>query len=118
MFINKICNFKVMFNKTLFAILFFRMNGGMEHKTPGHNAVLHKAPKNYKLLIDPFLVKGATKLYRYDGVVPGDPSYPPVQCRDPRSQLSRIWNKLEPADLPVPRYKNIALMLINKVTII
>ncbi|XP_050353651.1 histone-lysine N-methyltransferase SETD1 isoform X1 [Nymphalis io] len=81
------------------------MNGGMEHRTPGHNAVLHKAPKNYKLLIDPFLVKGATKLYRYDGIVPGDNAYPTVQCRDPRSQLSRIWNKLEPADLPVPRFR-------------
>ncbi|CAH0595342.1 unnamed protein product [Chrysodeixis includens] len=81
------------------------MNGGMEHKTPGHNAVLHKAPKNYKLLMDPFLVKGANKLYRYDGSVPGDATYPPVQCRDPRSQLSRIWNRLEPADLPVPRFK-------------
>ncbi|XP_047032818.1 histone-lysine N-methyltransferase SETD1 isoform X1 [Helicoverpa zea] len=81
------------------------MNGGMEHKTPGHNVVLHKAPKNYKLLMDPFLVKGAAKLYRYDGTVPGDTTYPPVQCRDPRSQLSRIWNRLEPADLPVPRFK-------------
>ncbi|XP_049879061.1 histone-lysine N-methyltransferase SETD1 isoform X2 [Pectinophora gossypiella] len=81
------------------------MNGGMEHKASGHNAVLHKAPKNYKLLMDPFLVKGAIKLYRYDGIVPGDSSYPPVQCRDPRSQLSRIWNRLEPADLPVPRFK-------------
>lgn len=88
----------------------FRMNGGMEHKPSGHNAALHKAPKNYKLLIDPFLVKGATKLYRYDGQVPGDNTYPPVLCRDPRSQLSRIWNKLEPADLPVPRY-NIAFSL-------
>ncbi|XP_022831575.1 histone-lysine N-methyltransferase SETD1 isoform X2 [Spodoptera litura] len=82
------------------------MNGGMEHKTPGHNVVPHKAPKNYKLLMDPFLVKGVTaKVYRYDGNVPGDATYPPVQCRDPRSQLSRIWNRLEPADLPVPRFK-------------
>ncbi|XP_068623377.1 histone-lysine N-methyltransferase SETD1 isoform X2 [Battus philenor] len=81
------------------------MNGGMEHRTPGHNAVLHKAPKNYKLLMDPCLVKGATKLYRYDGCVPGDASYPPVQCRDPRSALSRIWNKLEAADLPIPRFR-------------
>ncbi|KAH9641472.1 hypothetical protein HF086_006088 [Spodoptera exigua] len=82
------------------------MNGGMEHKTPGHNVVPHKAPKNYKLLVDPFLVKGVTtKVYRYDGTVPGDTAYPPVQCRDPRSQLSRIWNRLEPADLPVPRFK-------------
>ncbi|VVC93134.1 unnamed protein product, partial [Leptidea sinapis] len=81
------------------------MNGAMEHRTPGHNAVLHKAPKNYRLLIDPFLVKGATKLYRYDGIVPGDQSYPPVQCRDPRPPLSRMWIKFEPADLPIPRFR-------------
>lgn len=93
-----------MYYKILMLFFAFRMNGGMEHRTPGHNAVLHKAPKNYKLLMDPCLVKGATKLYRYDGCVPGDASYPLVHCRDPRSQLLRIWNKLEPADLPVPRY--------------
>lgn len=96
----------------------FRMNGGMEHRTPGHSAVVHKAPKNYKLLMDPFLVKGATKLYRYDGQVPGDTTYPPVLCRDPRSTLSRIWNRLEPADLPVPRYNNfhyIIVCLLSKV---
>ncbi|KAG7187904.1 hypothetical protein KM043_013872 [Ampulex compressa] len=62
-------------------------------------------PRNYKLLVDPFLVKGATKLYRYDGVVPGDPTYPQVQPRDPRSQLTRIWTRLEQLDLPVPRFK-------------
>lgn len=79
------------------------MNGGMDQRAPGHNAAPHKAPKNYKLIVDPFLAKGATtKLYRYDGVVAGDTTFPPVQCRDPRSQL-RIWNRIEPADLPVPR---------------
>lgn len=57
------------------------------------------------MLMDPFLVKGATKVYRYDGVVPNDPTYPPVQVRDPRSQLTRIWTRLEPLDLPVPRFK-------------
>ena len=62
-------------------------------------------PRNYKLLVDPFLVKGATKLYRYDGMVPGDPTYPEVQPRDPRSQLTRIWTRLEQLDLPVPRFK-------------
>ncbi|XP_023288226.1 histone-lysine N-methyltransferase SETD1A isoform X2 [Orussus abietinus] len=62
-------------------------------------------PRNYKLLVDPFLVKGATKLYRYDGTVPGDPTYPTVQPRDPRSQLTRIWTRLEQLDLPVPRFK-------------
>ncbi|XP_046740317.1 histone-lysine N-methyltransferase SETD1 isoform X2 [Diprion similis] len=61
--------------------------------------------RNYKLLVDPFLVKGASKLYRYDGIVPGDPTYPPVQLRDPRSQLTRIWTRLEQLDLPVPRFK-------------
>ncbi|XP_034934332.1 histone-lysine N-methyltransferase SETD1A-like [Chelonus insularis] len=61
--------------------------------------------RNYKLLVDPFLTKGATKLYRYDGVVPGDPTYPPVHLRDPRSQLTRIWTRLEQLDLPVPRFK-------------
>ncbi|XP_024939725.1 histone-lysine N-methyltransferase SETD1 [Cephus cinctus] len=61
--------------------------------------------RNYKLLVDPFLVKGATKLYRYDGAVPGDPTYPLVQLRDPRSQLTRIWTRLEQLDLPVPRFK-------------
>jgi len=61
--------------------------------------------RNYKLLVDPFLVKGATKLCRYDGTVPGDPTYPQVQPRDPRSQLTRIWTRLEQLDLPVPRFK-------------
>ncbi|XP_066583254.1 histone-lysine N-methyltransferase SETD1 [Prorops nasuta] len=61
--------------------------------------------RNYKLLVDPFLVKGAQKLYRYDGAVPGDPTYPQVQPRDPRSQLTRIWTRLEQLDLPVPRFK-------------
>lgn len=79
------------------------MNGTMEHRgSQSHGAP--KPPKNYKLLVDPFLVKGALKLYRYDGVVPNDPSYPPVTTRDPRSHLTRIWTRLETLDLPVPRF--------------
>lgn len=69
-----------------------------------HGQANPKPPKNYKLLVDPFLVKGASKLYRYDGVVLNDPSYPPVIPRDPRSHLTRIWTRLETLDLPVPRY--------------
>ncbi|XP_054280902.1 histone-lysine N-methyltransferase SETD1B-A-like [Macrosteles quadrilineatus] len=65
----------------------------------------HSKPRNYKMLSDPFLVKGAAKVYRYDGVVPNDPTCPPVQVRDPRSHLTRIWTRLEPLDLPVPRFK-------------
>ncbi|EFA05618.2 histone-lysine N-methyltransferase SETD1B [Tribolium castaneum] len=79
------------------------MNGTMEpRKSDSHGA---KGPKNYKLLVDPFLVKGAAKLYRYDGVVPNDASYRPPVPRDPRSHLTRIWTRLETLDLPVPRFK-------------
>lgn len=37
------------------------------HHHHGHE----KKKKNYKLLVDPALKKGCTKVYRYDGVVPG-----------------------------------------------
>lgn len=60
--------------------------------------------RNYKLLVDPALVKAPARIYRYDGAMPNDPSYPMVTCKDPRSQLSRIWSRLEIANLPVPRY--------------
>lgn len=76
------------------------MNGTMMDR---HNQGNSKLPRNYKLIVDPFLVKGVPKLYRYDGVVPNDNSYPSVTPRDPRSQLTRIWTRLETMDLPVPR---------------
>lgn len=82
------------------------MNGGMEAKASVHGAAPHKPPKNFKLLMDPFLIKGATKLYRYDGNVPGDNSFPNVQVRDPRPVKSRLWDRLDPLDMPVPRYYN------------
>ncbi|XP_044740720.1 histone-lysine N-methyltransferase SETD1 [Chrysoperla carnea] len=84
------------------------MNGApMDRSNSGPPSVhnQHKPPKNYKLLVDPCLVKGSTKLYRYDGNVPGDPTYPPVCPRDPRSHLTRIWTRLETLELPVPRFK-------------
>lgn len=59
--------------------------------------------RNYKLLLDPMLVKGATtKVYRYDGVVPDDPSHPPVFPCDPRKPLARL-RRLEPMEMIVPR---------------
>lgn len=61
-----------------------------------------KISKNYKLLLDPLLVKGATKVYRYDGVVPDDPSHPPVYPCDPRKPIARI-RRLEPMELILPR---------------
>lgn len=79
------------------------MNGSMEHRPGPNTPQAMKNPKNYKLLVDPFLVKGAAKMYRYDGAMPNDPTYPPVMPRDPRSQLTKIWTRLEVLDLPVPR---------------
>ncbi|KFB35238.1 AGAP002246-PA-like protein [Anopheles sinensis] len=92
------------------------MNGTMEGGampsaplTPGSAAALNslslqKAARNFKLLVDPFLHRGAAaKVYRYDGIVPGDPSHPPVIPRDPRSR--RIRSRGEPLDIPVPRFK-------------
>jgi hypothetical protein len=84
------------------------MNGTMEsRRNESHSHGSHgtsKGPKNYKLLVDPALVKGASaKLYRYDGIVPNDASYRPPVPRDPRSHLTRIWTRLETLELPVPR---------------
>jgi [histone H3]-lysine4 N-trimethyltransferase SETD1 len=61
--------------------------------------------RNYKLLSDPFITKGAHKVYRYNGIVPNDNTAPPIQTRDPRSALTKIWTRLETLDLPVPRFK-------------
>lgn len=64
-----------------------------------------KAPRNYKLIVDPVLVKGATKVYRYDGFMPNENSFGAAAPRDPRNPLIRIWTRLEVLDLPVPRFK-------------
>lgn len=63
--------------------------------------------KNWKLLIDPFLIKGSVKTVRYEGQVPGDPTYPAVQVRDPRTQRpNNRWSRLDDVlDLPVPRFR-------------
>lgn len=81
---------------------------GLEDSSPSSSSGSsqgEKKKRNYKLLVDPALKKGSNKLYRYDGVVPGDLTYPPVQVRDPRSTLARIWTRLEVTDIPVPKYK-------------
>lgn len=80
----------------------FRMNGSMEPRA-SQSHLPPKQPKNYKLIVDPCLVKGAAKLYRYDGNVPDGPCAPVIP-RDPRSHLTRIWTRLEVLDLPVPRF--------------
>ncbi|XP_017078628.2 histone-lysine N-methyltransferase SETD1 [Drosophila eugracilis] len=64
-----------------------------------------KMPRNFKLLADPQLVKCGARLYRYDGVVPGDSAYPAITPRDPRNPLIRIRAKaVEPLLLLIPRF--------------
>lgn len=63
-----------------------------------------KQPRNFKLLSDPAITKGTVKLYRFDGVVPNDPTYPPVMPRDPRNPVVRLRARpVEPMVLSVPR---------------
>lgn len=61
--------------------------------------------KSFKLLVDPCLVKGARKLYRIDGAVPGEPSWNVVSLKDPRPSIPRRWTRPDVIDLPVPRFK-------------
>lgn len=90
------------------------MNGGAPDPNRGSGSTAanttttigNKAPtqpiRNYKLISDPFLIKGAPKVYRYDGIIPGDPTQPPVIPRDPRNVLSRIRMRQE-LELTLPR---------------
>lgn len=76
------------------------MNGSAE-LPPGTS---HKTLHDYKLLIDPALVKGGIKLYRYDGIVPNDPQYTVHAVKDPRNvKALRLRTRLDPIELPVPR---------------
>lgn len=73
------------------------MSGNQESKAPTAQPI-----RDYKLISDPFLTKGAPKIYRYDGIVPGDVSHPPVIPRDPRKVISRIRIRQE-LELTLPR---------------
>lgn len=59
---------------------------------------------NYKLLVDPAIQKGQQKLYRFDGVIPGDPASK-VIITDPRRRVARLLSKSKQADLDVPQFK-------------
>lgn len=77
------------------------------NSTGGIHSSVPKPPRNFKLLTDSALSKGAIKVYRYDGVVPNDPTYPPVIPRDPRNPLVRIRARpQDPIVLTVPRLVN------------
>lgn len=69
-----------------------------------------KTPKNYKLMVDPMIVKGGVKVYRYEGVIPNDPTSPPVIPRDPRNHLvTKLRTRVEPLEIPVPRFDHFCL---------
>lgn len=79
------------------------MNGNGEKMETPNPAPLKPAvvAKNYKLLVDPMLTgKKEPKMYRYEGIIPGDP---PLVVRDPRRLVTALSKRLEPLDLPVPR---------------
>lgn len=61
--------------------------------------------RNWKLMVDPFIVKDATKVFRFDGVVPNDSSYSEVIVNDPRPFKSKIKTVTLPLVLPVPKFR-------------
>lgn len=85
------------------------MNGNIDpqggnNSSSGSTAGVQKPIQDYKLIVDPFLVKAPQKIYRYHGIVPNDPNYPPVIPKDPRNAKAiRLRVRLDPIELPVPR---------------
>ncbi|XP_011188172.2 histone-lysine N-methyltransferase SETD1 isoform X1 [Zeugodacus cucurbitae] len=71
----------------------------------GNMQLQSKAQRNFKLLSDPVLVKGASKKYRYDGIIP-DQSYSAIVPRDPRNPIVRMRAKpVDPLVLIIPRFQ-------------
>lgn len=82
------------------------MNGNVDLQV-GATTQQQKPSTDFKLLVDPVLGKGAQKIYRHNGIVPNDPTYPPVIPKDPRNATAyRLRQRLEPLELPVARYNN------------
>lgn len=61
--------------------------------------------RNWKLIADPFFGQVSNKIYRFDGIVPNDFSYPEVIVKDPRIFQSKNKVTHLPIELPVPIYK-------------
>lgn len=61
--------------------------------------------RNWKLMADPFFGKVTTKIYRYDGIVPNDSSYPEVILQDPRTYKSKNKTISLPIELTIPKFK-------------
>ena len=76
------------------------------HHHHAHNPNVPPKWHSFKLLVDPAIHRGAPKLVRYDGVIPGDPHHLPPNPSDPRTRLpNSLWKRLEPMELPVPKFK-------------
>lgn len=76
------------------------------HPTQSSVALVEKPKeRNWKLIADPVLTKTSTKIYRYDGVVPNDSSYPEVIVQDPRTFKSKNKTITLPIELEVPKFK-------------
>lgn len=71
--------------------------------------------RNWKLISDPFLAQVSTKIYRYEGVVPNDSSYPEVIVQDPRTYKSKSKTVTLPIELTVPKFR--VCILINQLSI-
>jgi histone-lysine N-methyltransferase SETD1 len=72
---------------------------------PAVQVVEKPRERNWKLMADPFLGKATTKIYRYDGVVPNDSSYPELIVQDPRTFKSKNKTITLPIELTVPKFK-------------
>lgn len=78
--------------------------GGSHSSSCSSTAILQKCVQDFKLIVDPFLVKAPQKIYRYNGIVPNDPNYPQVILKDPRNAKAiRLRVRLDPIELSVPR---------------
>ena len=74
---------------------------------PGNSDAPPPKWHSYKMLVDPSIHRGASKMMRYDGlVVPGNPHHVPPSLTDPRNKpLTALWRRIEPMDLAVPKFK-------------
>lgn len=80
--------------------------GGSNSNSSSNSSIvpgMQKPLQDYKLVVDPFLVKAPQKIYRYNGIVPNDPSFP-VILKDPRNAKKiNLRMRIDAMELPVPR---------------
>lgn len=81
------------------------MNGAIDpqgggNSSSGSAANVQKPAQDYKLMVDPCLVKAPQKIYRYNN----DPNFPPVIPKDPRNAKAiKLRLRVDPIELAVPR---------------